>query len=181
MKNLLCITTLIAWVFLIACSSEAPNLDWSKTAAQQNLKIGDAITVKGVTVSPVGRGIKIEWDSDNKIIWVKKGWEPKIHTSVYEPNKSMFSRPNAPIGVVICTIYNPSAYGDLYRLDRMHPDNSPNYPRLSHRIKFTGTIYSFEREFVEGYSDIPGYFLTCVRIDVTDLDVISSQSNSRDN
>ena len=178
MKNLLCITTLIAWVFLIACSSEAPNLDWSKTAAQQNLKIGDAITVEGVALSPVGRGVKVGWDSDNNLIWVKKEWEPKINTSVYNPNKSddALYDPNDPIGIVICTIYNSSAYEELSRLDEMVIDKSPDYPNLQHRIKFTGTIYSFQREFVEYNSDkIPDIYLACVRIYVSDLDVISTQ------
>ena len=183
MKNLFSITTLIAWIFLIACGSEAPNLDWNKTAVQQNLKIGDAITVEGVAFSSVGRDPKIGRDSDNKLIWVKKEWESKIHTPVYDPNEpdDVDFNPNAPIGVVICTIYNPSAYEDLSRLDDMYPDKSPDYPELKHRIKFTGAIYSFEREFVESYNDKPGIYLACVRIHVTDLDVISSQSVSTDN
>ena len=177
MKNLFSITTLIAWIFLMACGSDAPNLDWNKTAAQQNLKIGDAITVEGVVLSPVGRDIKIGWDSDNNLIWVKKEWESKINTSVYNPNKpdDALYDPNDPIGIVICTIYNPSAYEVLQRLDDMVIDKSPDYPELEHRIIFTGTIYSFERELVESHTDKPDIYLACVRIHVSDLDVISTK------
>ena len=181
MKNLLCITTLIAWIFLIACSSEAPNLDWNKTASQQNLKIGDAITVEGVCHGTVGRDMKFGRDSDNNLIWVKEEWESKVNTLVYNPDKPGDAdfNPNAPIAFVECTIYNPSTYEVLQRLDDMVIDKSPYHPELEHRITFTGTIYSFERALVKIYPDKPDIYLACVRIHVSDFDVISTKSTKQ--
>ena len=51
----------------------------------------------------------------------------------------------------------------LQRLDDMVIDKSPDFPKLEHRITFTGTIYSFERELVEIYTDKPAIYLACVR------------------
>ena len=184
MRNLFSIIVFVACVFLVACDPGVPNLDWNKTADQQNLKIGDSIIVEGVAYESIGRNYKIEFDSDSKIIWVKKSWESKTHTTIYNPNEPDDAdfNPNAPIGVVICTIYNPSAYEQLSRIDDMYPDKrkTGDYTKLKHRIKFTGKIYSFERELVEGYKDKPDIYLACVRIHVSDLEVINSQPYSID-
>ena len=164
-------------IFFLGCDS-TKSLDWNQTASDQHFKIGDIINVEGAVVDPIGRRINLDWDSDSKTsFWIKGEWESKTHTSVYNPNepeKSYFN-PNAPIGVVICTIYNPSAYEDLARIDDMYPKKSDDLVMLIHRIKFTGTIYSFERKLVKSYNDKPDIYLACVRIHVTDLEVIHTR------
>ena len=167
---------IILLVFSFGCNSDSKTLDWSKTAKQQKLKIGDTISVEGVVYDPIGRDIK-PGRSSGEFVWVKQEWKAKTYVSVYnpdEPDDSPFN-PNAPIGVVFCTIYNPSAYKGLQRLADMYSDRSPTYPMYEHRLRFVGTINSFERKFVESYNENPDVYLNCVRMDVTALDLINSQ------
>ena len=166
-------------VVLIGCSNQPPTLDWEKTADAQNFKIGDIIIVEGETFDPIGNPLKLEWDSDEKThYWVKKGWESKTHVSVYKPSENGDDyHPNDPIGVVVCTVYNPSAYDSLKRIDDMYPERSKGYLYLIHRIRFIGKIYSFERYFVKSYGENPDYYLAAVRIHVTAIEVLESKKN----
>ena len=176
---------IIYLVFSFSC--DTPNkpkvLDWNKTANQQNFELEDLIRVEGVVYDPIGNPLKFKFDKDTgKSFWRQKGWESKTHTSVHNPHDSSDSdfNPNAPIGVVICTIYNPSAYEPLQRLNDMYSGNLEDYPVLEHKMSFTGTIYSFEKEFVQSYNDKPDYYLSCVRIHVTDITYISSRDWTKD-
>lgn len=121
----------------------------------------------------------MEWDSNNEIVWEKEQWGSKVHLSAYNPNEPDDADfdPNAPIGSVICTIYNPSYYESLNRLRDTSPDKrkSGEYTLIKHRIEFTGTIYSFEREHIESHNDMPDSYLPCVRIHVENLTVVSSK------
>ena len=177
MKNMTLILSAIAIFF--GCSNEPNLLDWNKTANQQNLEIGDTIRVEGEVYDKIGNPYKTNFDfgSENYLFQVKQGWEAKTHTSVYnpkEPDSSGFN-PNAPIGVVICTIYNPSAYESLQRIDDMYPTKTKDFFTLVHKFIFDGTIYSFEKEFVKGYQDRPDAYLSSVRIHVTDLTYIGTR------
>ena len=156
---------------------EVKPLDWNKTAKEQGLKTGGTITIEGLIFSgDISR--EYDWKSDSDedesvYINIKKPWDAELHVPMY--NLLYQGKPNVPIGVVVCTIFNPSAYEAMQEIDAMYPDKTPEPPYISHTIKFEGTIHSFKREIVETSSEeVPKVSLASVRIHVTDLELISS-------
>ena len=85
--------------------------------------------------------------------------------------------PNAPIGTVIGTIYNPMHNETLTRLRDLHPDTATIYesPSIKHRFEVVGRIHSFKRDVVLNPDDTqPNISLTAVRIHVESLTHIES-------
>ena len=160
---------------ITAHAPEVKRLDWNKTAKEQGLKIGDTITIEGLIYSDdISR--EYDWKSDSdedESVYIKKPWDAELHVPMY--SRHYRQKPNVPIGVVVCTIFNPSAYEAMQKIDAMYPDKTPESPYISHDIKFEGTIHSFKREIVETSSkEVPKVSLASVRIHVTDLELISS-------
>ena len=161
---------------ITANAPEVKSLDWDKTAKEQGLKNGDTITIEGLIHSRhISRDYEYERDSDtDEWAYIKQPWDAELHVPMY--NLHYREKPNVPIGVVVCTIFNPSAYEAMQKIDAMYPDKTPEPPYISHDIKFEGTIHSFKREIVETSSkEVPKLSLASVRIHVTDLEVISSR------
>ena len=154
---------------------EVKQLDWEQTAKAQGLKNGDTITVEGtVHARNIGRDYEYERDSDKaESVYTKKPWEAELHVPMY--CQGYYQKPNSPIGVVVCTIFNPSFYEEMQKIDAMYPDKTSDRPRILFTMKFEGTIYSFKREIVEHYDEeVPKLSLASVRIHVSKIEIISS-------
>ena len=54
---------------------------------------------------------------------------------------------NAPIGVVVCTIYNPSQDEAMRFLRELYPETAARgeYPTKSHVLRFVGRVSGFQR------------------------------------
>ena len=162
-------------VLTTGCDTGARTLDWNKTAKQQGFEVGEVIIVEGIVFDPIGFDFRFDLSDTKNMKYVKTGWESKTHTEVYydsEENRSL----NAPISVVVGTIYNPSAFESLQRLDDMYPDESSDYPHRQHIVRVTGEIYSFEKKFKKSLLDNhPDRYLSCVRIEVANFEVLHSE------
>lgn len=173
-------------VILIGCDT-THKLNWNKTAKQQGLKIGDLIRVEGVcydiVVYKLARnedGRLIEDYETKQLVWHKQNWKDgnsKINISAYNPDEDSDAfNPLDPIGIVRCTVYNPSFYESLNKLADMYPEERiGGLSGLEHHIAFTGEIYSFEKDEVPAMADRPITYLNCVHIHVQDIQVISSK------
>ena len=160
-------------------------LDWEKTANEQRLKIGDTILVEGITTDRLHRGYGRNYDlvfnPDGGIIESKaRKWEMEINAILDKPGPiNLHKNPNRPIGLVISTIYNPSAYNALRKIDDLYPPKMlkmSDLPSYEHRLKVKGEIFSFERETIESHSeDTPAYIVSCVRIEVLEIELIDSK------
>ena len=153
---------------------EVKQLDWDQTAKEQGLKNGDTITVEGfIYSSDIRRDYKYERDSDTgEYMYIKQPWDAELHVPMYCPGYR--KKPNSPIGVVVYTIFNPSVYEVMQKIDAMYPDKTPQYPNIVFTMKFEGTIQGFKREIVETYDEeVPKLSLASVRIHVTNLEIIS--------
>ena len=199
MKNF----ALIFFVFVVVfgCESGPKVLNWNKTASEQKIKVGDTVVVEGITTNIVnytdykgyGRGFSEEGEI---AVWAAKSlrneWDEEISIPLFNPEQSdVMENPNVPLGIVICTIYNPSHNKDLQVLYEMYPDfivqetrmdaldrffstDLSNrlehvHPHFSHRFRFIGTIHSIGRKTIKGVS------LPSVDIEVSDIIVISSE------
>ena len=183
------LTVLLAFGLLAMMGCDTTDkLDWERTANQQGLKIGDMIQVEGLCYD-IARyklarnkdGRRIEDSETNQLVWHKQDWKDrnsKINLDVYNPAGDVNDElnPLAPIGIVICTIYNPSFYESLNKLSDMYPEERVGGRNgLEHHIVFTGEIYSFEKYETPAMSNQPMIYLNCVRIHVQDIQVISSK------
>ena len=96
------------------------NLDWDRTARDQGLRIGNQVRAEGVTY---GLPIYEYKKSDNpENLWFKRTWGTELDLWIYPDNSINDINPNAPIGTVICTIYNPMHNETLKPLRDMYPD-----------------------------------------------------------
>ena len=181
MKHLL-FAVLLAFAFFVfcmafaGCNSNPRLLDWNKTISQQKLKIGDSIRVRGEVYNTIGNPVKYV----NKY-WRKQGWQPKVYKSMYNPNyddDSVFD-PNAHIGIVMCTIFNPSTYTSLQRIDDMYSTKSKVYPLFAHTIVLTGTITEIGKR-LETNSDNSQTYISSISIDITSVDYIDSRELETD-
>ena len=158
------------------------NLDWNRTVKEQRLRVGNQVKVDALVYNlPV---YELKKNDNSEIIWVKKNWDTTLDLWVYNPNAEPPENdpynpinPNAAIGTVICTIYNPMHNEILMRLRDMYPDtvklgeSSP----MKRRFEITGRIHSFKRDIVPSADDTqPDISLTAVRIHVESLTHIES-------
>ena len=112
-------------------------------------------------------------------IRVKKTWDTELDLWVYNPNDPTHKtnplapiNPNAPIGTVIGTIYNPTHNDVLKSLRDTYPDTITilENPAIKHRFEIIGRIHSFQRDIVLNPDDTqPDISLTAVRIHVESL------------
>ena len=196
MKNL----ASVFFIFVVAfgCDSGPKVLNWNKTASEQKFKVGDTIVVEGITSNIVnyndtqghGSGGLFVVVSAAKSLRIK--WGVEISIPLFNPEQpDITENPNAPLGIVIGTIYNPSHNKDLQVLYEMYPEFlvqekrldaigrffSPNifdkpeyvHPHILHRFRFIGTIHSIGRKTIGRVS------LSSVDIEVSDITVISSE------
>ena len=122
------------------------NLNWDRTAKDQRLRIGNQVKVDGVIYGLPIYEFKKANNPEN--ISVKKNWGTELDLRIYNPDNPIDDiNPNAPIGTVICTIYNPMHNETLMRLRDMRPDTATiyEYPLMKHRFEITGRIHSFKR------------------------------------
>ena len=203
MKNLA--LAFMAVIVTLGCDSDPKILDWNKTASEQKFNVGNAIVVEGLTTNNIvsytnTNGTVTREDpfgdpSGPLHVWAattyKDEWNEKISIKLFNPEQpNVKENPNAPLGIVICTIYNPSHNEDLRDLYRMYPKFivqetkidavgrhfTPHlvtlervYPRILHRFRFIGTIQRIGRNTFGNVS------LRYVDIDVSDITVISSE------
>ena len=202
MKNLA--FAFIAVLVTLGCESGPKILDWNKTSKEQKFKVGDTIVVEGLTINIVDysdtNGVVIRRDPSGNpsgplhvmaATSYKNEWNEKISIPLFNPEQlDIKENPNVPLGVVICTIYNPSHNKDLQVLYRMYPTFivqetkinavgrhfTPHlvnlkrvYPDILHRFRFIGTIQSIERKTIGNVS------LPSIEIDVSGITVIDSE------
>ena len=203
MKNLV----FVFFVFLIAfgCESESEGpktLDWNKTASEQQVEVGDTIVVEGINDNIVDYEnfdgfTRDNTDEETVEIFIRvaqsyrNSWDAEISIPLFNPEQpDVTESPNVPIGIVICTIYNPSHNKDLQTVYETYPEfvvqetridaasrafrDSSFYgkhihPLFLHRFRFTGTIRRIGRQTVERVS------LHSLDIEVSDVVVISSE------
>ena len=110
---------------------EVKQLYWEQTAKEQGLKNGDTITVEGfIYSSDICRDYEYERDSDtDEYMYIKKPWDAELHVLMY--CRDYRKKPNSPIGVVVCTIFNPSVYEEMQKIDAMYPDKTSDYPNIT--------------------------------------------------
>ena len=145
---------LIFFVFVVAfgCESDikAPEkqsqsqlpetLDWNKTASEQNLKVGDVLTVEGIaynifnyeykhrSVTGIGH-VQSVGLLERPIVL-----PPEISISLHSPDTEYVIRnPNVPIGAVVCTIYNPRFNENLAYENREFNNLYPREIRLERK------------------------------------------------
>lgn len=165
------IAILLFVVVALAGCDPTRNLDWEKTATDQPLRIGNRLKVDGITY---GLGIYEFKKTDNpENLWFKKTWGTTLDLWTYNPNNPINDiNPNAPIGTVICTIYNPMHNEVLKALRDTYPDKIKvsEFPNVKHRFEITGRIHSFQRAVTPSADDTqPDISLTAVRINVESL------------
>ena len=164
-------------LFTLGCDS-TKTLNWNKTASDQSLEVGDRIKVDAAVYGlPIYTTKSI---TPGKWIWIKQKWETQLGLSVYNPDDPTYQATltpfnvHAPIGVVVCTIFNPSHNDDLNQLRNMYPDTAKqdDYPSMQHRIEVVGRISSFQRQTIpslnESEADIS---LSAVRLNVEELKI----------
>ena len=185
MKTLTCVGLLVSIAVVLGCAP--PKLNWGKTAKQQHLKTGDIIKVEGLCydlakykVAQTKSGKLIEDYEKNELVWIKQefpGVASKLKFWLFDP-KSVVNEdmnPLAPIGVVICTVFNPSYYENFKELTYLYPYERVNSdPRIEHRVEFTGEVQGFGKEELR-LANKPVQHLNCIYLNVEDIKVISSQ------
>ena len=133
-------------VVVFGCESEpkAPEkqvqlpkvLDWTKSASDQNLQIGDTITVEGFAFNIFPYEYKPRKVTGiGHVEWVAHLSRPiafpaELSIPLYNPDRPHVTlNPNVPIGAVVCVIYNPMHIKDLgfdnKELYKLYPSRIP--------------------------------------------------------
>ena len=138
------VAIVIMMLAIIGCDP-VKDLDWDRTAKEQRLRIGNQVRVDGVAYGLPIYEFKKTNNPEN--IRVKKTWGTELDFWVYPDNSTDDINPNAPIGTVIGTIYNPMHNEVLTELRDTYPDEVKllESPRLKHRFELIGRIHSFKR------------------------------------
>ena len=165
------IPIVIVVMFAIIGCDPIKELDWDRTAKEQRLRIGNQVKVDALAF-----GLPVY---ELKDMWVKKTWDTELDLWTYNPdapvdenNPHNPKNPNAPIGAVICTIYNPSYNETLKRLWDIYPDTVKigEYPTFRYRFEIVGRIHSFKRVVTPAGDDPEADIsLTTVQINVKSL------------
>ena len=173
------ITLIFVWFVILTCIGCDPvkDLDWDRTAKSQGLRIGNRVKVDGIRWGLAIYTFNRSNLTDN--LWFKETWDTELDLSIYNPddpthetNSMRPINPNAPIGTVICTIYNPMHNETLMRLRDTYPDTGiiSELPSMKHRFEVVGRIHSFQRDLLPDADDTkPDISLTAVRIRVESL------------
>ena len=176
------IAPLLFLVIVTAGCDPIKELDWDRTSKSQRLRVGNQVKVEGVTYGLSLYEFKGFTDPDK--VWVKKNWGTELDLWAYnsndptrETNSIAPINPNAPIGTVIYTVYNPMHHPALAELRDMYPDaiKKGEYPTFQHKFEIVGRIHSFKRDIVPSADETqPDISLTAVRIHVENLKHIES-------
>lgn len=121
--------TLFVFFIVLGCQSETKTpkeqvpkvLDWNKAASEQNLKIGDTITVEGIAYNIYPYNYHERLIVHETVISVAalqvESIPPEASIPVYNPNQpDVESNPDVPIGAVVCTIYNLMLNKDVQKM-----------------------------------------------------------------
>ena len=164
-------------VIVIAGCDPVKELDWDRTAKDQHLRIGNRVKVSALAYNLPVYEFKGFTDPDK--VWVKKKWDTTLDLWTYNPDAPVDENdphnpinPNALIGTVICTIYNPTYHPVLKPLRDTYPDavKKGEYPTKRFRFEVIGRIHSFKRDTVPtGTETEPDISLTAVRIHVDSI------------
>jgi hypothetical protein len=148
-------------------------LDWTKRADQQGLAIGDTITVDATVWNLVNHSLEKKTDSE---MWTKTPWGSELAVWAYNPDDpSDEFDANAPIGVVVCKIYNPSQDKTMRFLRDLYPDTAAEYPTQSHVLRFVGRVSGLQRQKTEKMADDkPPLSLRAVHLSVDSVTVIEA-------
>ena len=171
MRYMRYIAPLLFLVIVLAGCDPLKDLDWDRTAKDQHLRIGNRVKVDALAY-----GLPVY---ELKDMWVKKTWGTELDLWTYNPDAHVDEnnphnplKPNAPIGAVICTIYNPTYNETLKPLRDLYPDTAKmgEYPTFRYRFEIIGRIHSFKRAVTpDGYDPDADVSLTTVRIHVDSL------------
>ena len=167
------ITLLLLFVVISAGCDSMKKLDWTKRADQQGLAIGDTITVDGTVWNLVSYSLEKKTDS---YMWTKKPWGLESKVWAYNPDDpSDEFDANAPIGVVVCKIYNPSQDKTMRFLRDLYPETPVPYPTQLHVLRFVGRVSGFRRQTTPEISDDqPAMSLRAVQLSVDSVKVIEA-------
>ena len=169
------ITLLLLFVVISAGCDSMKKLDWTKRADQQGLAIGDTITVDGTVWDLVSYSFEKKTDS---YMWTQKPWGLESKVWAYNPDDpSDEFDANAPIGVVVCKIYNPSQDEAMRFLRDLYPETAARgeYPTKSHVLRFVGRVSGFQRQTTQKMADgTPPMSLRAVQLSVDSVKVIEA-------
>ena len=165
------ITLLLLFVVISAGCDSMKKLDWTKRADQQGLAIGDTITVDATVWNLVNHSLEKKTDSE---MWTKTPWGSELAVWAYNPDDpSDEFDANAPIGVVVCKIYNPSQDKTMRFLRDLYPETPTRFQ--SHVLRFVGRVSGFQRQTTPEISDVqPAVSLRAVRLSVDSVKVIEA-------
>ena len=116
---------------------ETKTLDWNKTVSEQNLKVGDVLTVEGIAYNIFNYEYKhrrvtgIGHVQSVGLLERPIVLPPEISISLHSPDTEYVIRnPNVPVGAVVCTIYNPRFNENLAYENREFNNLYPREIRL---------------------------------------------------
>ena len=159
------ITLLLLFVVISAGCDSMKKLDWTKRADQQGLAIGDRITVDATVWNLVSYENKTD-----SYMSTKKPWGSELAVWAYNPDDpSDEFDANAPIGVVVCKIYNPSQDKTMRFLRDLYPETPAILTTQLHVLRFVGRVSGFQRQNVQ-----PAVSLRAVRLSVESVKVIEA-------
>ena len=165
------ITLLLLFVVISAGCDSMKTLDWTKRADQQGLAIGDTITVDAT----VWNLVRYENKTDSYMS-TKKPWGSELAVWAYNPDDpSDEFDANAPIGVVVCKIYNPSQDKTMRFLRDLYPETPAILTTQLHVLRFVGRVSGFQRQTTPEISDVqPAVSLRAVQLSVDSVKIIEA-------
>lgn len=168
----LILVLIVVLTAVLGCGDNQPKvLDWEKTVEKQGVKVGDEITVDGLVFDVVSYSLKVE----SGALWVAQKWGSDLMLKAYNPHETDH-HPNAPIGVVVLRIFNPTHSEAMKTLRAIYPNTSKEFPDGKwHVISVTGRVTGLNRVKTPKTKDgTPSIALRAVQIDVYDVEVIDA-------
>ena len=153
--------TLFVCIVVLGCQSETKTpkeampkiLDWNKTPSEQNLQIGDTITVKGIAYNLYSykyndRAVFSKEVLEREILNVASlaavDFSPEMSIPLYNLDQpDVESNPNVPIGAVVCTVYNPMHNVHLKEMYKVYP----------YRVPLESKKEAIRRAYIKRHSD----------------------------
>ena len=154
----MCISRMLVFCLIavccFGCGDGTKNLDWERTAFGQGLEVGQVIRFDAMLYDL--HIYKIENVTDKKWVWKKRDWDTEIYLYTYnpaDPTYELTQKPynvHAPIGVVVCKVFNPVHHDGLNRVRNDYPETGTqnNFPSRQHKIEVIGRIASIKRETI---------------------------------